>query len=134
MGSEVGLIVRWLPISEQTGVVGINAEVVSCGCETLHERQYLRAEKVLLELAASRRPAQVYHVVQSRFDLANLPAHVMSQVDGIEKTQAVIDQDTDIPVQPADQLESVYAYFSHNGISTRAQKVMGIAGIFFTGE
>lgn len=54
----------------------------------------------------------------------------MSEIDGIEKPQAVINQDADIPIQSADQLETVYLEFSHDGISDRTQNVEGLPGIF----
>lgn len=130
LGPAVGLIIRWRPVSEQPGVVRIDAEVVSRRCKALHERKYPRAEKVFLELATGRGPAQIDHVVQGRFDAADLSAHVMSQVDGIEKPQAVVDQDADIPVQSADHFEPFYLESSHDGISDRAQHVETQPGIF----
>jgi hypothetical protein len=56
----------------------------------------------------------------------------MPQIQGIEKPEAVVDQDTDIPVQPADQFETVYDKFSHDGISDPVAGIDGLLSIKFS--
>jgi hypothetical protein len=77
----------------------------------------------------SRRPSHIDHIVQGRFDLPDLFADAGCQIDGIEKTETIVDQDTDIPIQPADQFETVGDELSHGSLSVVAILVEDHSGM-----